>query len=97
MGGGPNRYHRFQPRSLADRFGVLAADDVSHHPPGGDSGGVGSDVDTVPSPDADPVDGGQFLRIRLERTKKFQNIEDPDLCCPFAGRGGISEKLFGSG
>ncbi len=71
MGGGSNWYHRFQPRSLADWFCVLAADDVSHHFPGGDSGGVGGDVDTVPSPDADPVHGGQFLRIRLERDQKI--------------------------
>jgi hypothetical protein len=97
MGGGSNRYHRFQPRLLAGWLGGLAADDECHHFPGGDSGGVGGEMHPVPSPDAGPVDGGQFLRIRLERTKKFQNVEDPDLCCPFAGCGGLSEKLFRSG
>ncbi len=39
-GGGPHRYHRFQPRPFAGWLGGLAADDVCHHLSGGDSGGV---------------------------------------------------------
>jgi hypothetical protein len=72
MGGGSHRYHRFQPRSLAGWLGGLAADDLCHHFPGGDSGGVRGEMHPVPSPDAGPVDGGQFLRVRLERTKKLR-------------------------
>jgi hypothetical protein len=71
MGGGSHRYHRFQPRSLAGWLGGLAVDDVCHHFPGGDSGGVRGEMHPVSSPDAGPVDGGQFLRVRLERTKKL--------------------------
>ncbi len=82
-GDGSHRYNRFQPRPFAGWLGGLAANDVCHHLPGGYSGGVRGEMHPIPSPDAGPVDSGQFLRVRLEQTKKFLYVKNSGLCCPY--------------